>query len=134
LRILVADDNPDVTTSLATLLTVWGHEVRVAYDGAAALELALASDFDVAILDIGMPLLDGWQLAARLRREPALKEAVLIAASGYSTAADQKRSRESGFDHHLAKPCDLGRLKALLEARGRGQAPGPAGGTSRAEP
>ena len=114
LRVLVVDDSQDAADMLATLLVMAGHEVRTAYSGPAALEAAAAFRPDAVVLDIGLPGLDGYQVAERLRRDPALKDALLIAASGYGQEEDKRRSREAGFDHHLVKPVDLRKLQEIL--------------------
>src|SRR4029077_9135982 len=107
LRILVVEDNEDAAESLATILGVWGHEVRVALDGAAALEAADAWTPDIVISDLGLPGMDGYVLARQLRERPALARAVLIALSGYGRDEDRRLSAEAGFDHHFVKPPDL---------------------------
>jgi signal transduction histidine kinase len=113
-RVLVADDNADALDSLAELLTLNGHEVFRAADGAAALELAERSRPDVALLDIGMPRLDGYELARRIRAQPWGAHVQLIALTGWGQESDRQRSRESGFDGHLTKPVDQHLLDRLL--------------------
>ncbi len=114
LRILVVDDNTDSAQGLASVLTLWGHEVRVAFDGLAALELAEAQVPDVILSDIGLPGMDGYALARRLREHPGFGGAVLIALSGYGRDDDRRRALDAGFDHHLVKPPDLAALGELL--------------------
>ena len=114
LRVLLVDDNKDQADSLAQLLTGWGHEVRVAYDGLTALEAAQAYQPNVAMIDLGLPGIDGYQLALRLRREPALKDTKLIAVTGAVWQDASARSTQYGFDDHFAKPVDLDRLRTLL--------------------
>lgn len=114
LRILVVDDNVDAAESLAQLLTLEGHDVLFAPNGPSALRLACHQRVDVFILDIGLPGMDGTELARRLRAGPATTGAMLIALSGYGQATDLKKSAEAGFDHHLVKPVDLAALRALL--------------------
>jgi CheY-like chemotaxis protein len=89
--------------------------VRVAHDGPAAL--ALPDDFipDLALLDIGLPVMDGYELARRLRERPALKNLLLVAVTGYGQESDRKLSREAGFDAHLVKPVDPHRLEAIVK-------------------
>jgi signal transduction histidine kinase len=116
-RILVVDDHHDAADSLATLLRLLGHEVRVAYDGAAGLEAARAFRPDVAVLDLGMPGMDGIELGSRLRRETELRDILLIALTGYGRDDDRQRSRAAGFDAHLVKPVDVAALNTLLAQR-----------------
>jgi signal transduction histidine kinase len=113
-RVLIVEDNADAADSLALLLRALGHEVRVVGDGPAALEAASSFRPDVALLDIGLPEMDGYEVARRLRRDPALGDAVLVALSGYGQEEDRRRSHAAGFDVHLVKPVDLEGLQALL--------------------
>ena len=113
-RILVVDDFHDSADSLAALLRLLGHEVRVAYDGPAALAMADAFQPEAALLDIGMPGMDGIELAKQLRQQRSSKELLLIALTGYGRDEDKRRSLEAGFDSHLVKPVDLPALNALL--------------------
>jgi signal transduction histidine kinase/CheY-like chemotaxis protein len=113
-RILVVDDNQAAADSLALLLKLEGQEVRVAYEGPAAL-LAVQSYLpDVAVLDIGMPGMDGYELAQRLRRQPGLEQLLLVALTGWGQEADRRRSHDAGFDLHLVKPVDPAVLHDLL--------------------
>ncbi len=114
LRILVVDDNADAAVSLGQLLEAYGHAVTVAFDAEQALQLADGHGFDVALLDIGLPGLNGYQLAERLRRMPQLVSCLLLALTGYGTASDSERSRQAGFDHHLVKPLDVDQLFGLI--------------------
>ena len=114
LRLLVVDDSEDTAEMMSTLLGMAGHDVRVAHSGPAALKAAAAHQPDAIVLDIGLPGLDGYQVAQRLRQDPAMKDVVLIAASGYGQESDRRRSREAGFDHHLVKPVDPQRLQEIL--------------------
>ncbi len=116
LCILAVDDHRDTTDSLHQLLTLWGHRPLAAYDAATALETALAEKPDVVLLDIGLPGLNGWELARRLRGEPTLEGIVLIAVTGYGQRADLERSRAAGIDHHLLKPVEPDLLQRLLAA------------------
>jgi two-component system, chemotaxis family, CheB/CheR fusion protein len=117
-RILVVEDHADTARTLSMLLRLKGHETRSAPDGPSGLAEALSWRPDGVVCDIGLPGLDGWELAARLRAGLG-PSAVLIALTGYCTAADVERSREAGFDHHLAKPADPDELIAALgPARG----------------
>jgi CheY-like chemotaxis protein len=128
-RILLADDNRDALDSLATLLQCDGHEVHTAGDGAEALVMASQHHPDVVLLDIGMPKLDGYEVARRIRAEPWGKSAVLIALTGWGQDEDRRRSREVGFDSHLVKPLDpeaLSTLLARLPRNASAPAPQPA--------
>jgi signal transduction histidine kinase len=113
-RILVADDNADALESLATVLRLRGHEVFSAPNGALALETAARHMPEVALLDIGMPLLDGYEVARRIRAEEWGKGVTLVALTGWGQESDRRRSQEAGFDTHLVKPLDLDQLTALL--------------------
>jgi signal transduction histidine kinase len=113
-RILLADDNRDALDSLATLLQCDGHEVHTAGDGMEALALAEECRPTVVLLDIGMPKLDGYEVARRIRLQPWGKSAVLIALTGWGQDEDRRRSREVGFDSHLVKPLDPEALSTLL--------------------
>jgi two-component system CheB/CheR fusion protein len=113
-RVLVVDDHEDATASLGILLRLMGHDVRVANDGASAIEAACAFRPEVVLLDIGMPVMDGYEVARRLRREPSCDGARLIALTGYGRDEDRQRSRSAGFDDHLVKPVDLESLRRLL--------------------
>ena len=113
-RILVVDDNVDAARTLAELLALDGHETHVAHDGPSAVESARRLRPDVAILDIGLPGFSGLEVARRLREESSLAGLLLIALSGWVQAEDLARSREAGFDHHLAKPVAVATLERLL--------------------
>ena len=113
-RVLVVDDNVDAAESLALLLRMAGHEVRVAHDGLAALAAAEADPPDLVFLDIGMPVMDGYEVARRLRRRPGLEDLLLVAMTGWSQEEDRRRSREAGFGHHLVKPVEPDVLYQLL--------------------
>ena len=116
-RVLIADDNKDAADSLQRILRHFGYEVRVAYDGAAALETAASFAPRVAILDIGMPRSDGYEVAGALRRRYG-KDVTLIALTGWGQEGDRRRALESGFDRHLTKPVDPNVLHALLKEMG----------------
>ncbi|MFL6604006.1 MAG: response regulator [Steroidobacteraceae bacterium] len=113
-RILVADDNSDALESLATLLELGGHEVFSAGNGALALEAAERNLPEVALLDIGMPKLDGYEVARRIRAQPWGRRITLVALTGWGQDSDRRRSGEAGFDSHLVKPLDLDKLTELL--------------------
>jgi signal transduction histidine kinase/DNA-binding response OmpR family regulator len=116
IRTLVVDDNFDAAESLAALLRVNGHEVRTAPDGISALEVAEGFRPDVVLLDIGLPRLDGYEVARRLRLRPGAEGVRLVSLTGYGQSEDRLRSREAGFDHHLVKPVSLAVLQALFAA------------------
>lgn len=115
-RVLVVDDNDDAAGSLAVLLQMEGHEVRTAASGQAALAIAQGFAPAVVLLDIGLPDIDGYTLARRLREAPATRDACLIAITGYGRAPDRERSRAAGFDDHLTKPVQIGALLRRLAA------------------
>jgi signal transduction histidine kinase len=113
-RILIADDNNDALESLATLLQLGGHEVFTATNGGTALQCAEHNLPEVALLDIGMPLLDGYEVARRIRAQPWGQRITLVALTGWGQDSDRRRSREAGFDSHIVKPLDLDVLADLL--------------------
>jgi signal transduction histidine kinase/ActR/RegA family two-component response regulator len=113
-RVLLVDDNPDVLESLRTLLEVHGHEVETAADPATALRTSQHFFPDIAILDIGLPGMDGYELAAELRQVPGFASTHLVAMTGYGQAADRTRSQAAGFAAHLVKPVSASQLYALL--------------------
>ena len=115
-RILIVDDNIDAAESLGMLLQSAGHEVSLAHDGDAALTAALANPPQVVLLDIGLPLLDGYEVAKRLRQKAGLSNVVIVAITGYGQASDRELSRRAGFDHHLLKPVDLTSVQNILDA------------------
>ncbi len=125
LRVLAVDDSEDTAEMMMALLEMDGHLVQTAHSGPAALAAAAAFRPDVIILDIGLPGLDGYQVAQRLRADPALRDVALIAASGYGQEGDRQRSREAGFDRHLVKPLDPHELREILAgiAAGVGKEP-----------
>jgi PAS domain S-box-containing protein len=114
LRLLVVDDSQDSARSLARVLKLWGYEVRVAHDGLEAIEAASAQAFDVILLDIGLPGINGYEVAERLRDQFGSARPVLVALTGYGQAEDLARSQSVGFDDHLVKPVNLERLRAML--------------------
>ncbi len=113
-RVLVVDDNVDTARSIARLLRLLGHNVEIAHDGPTAIEAARAFRPEVLLLDIGLPAMDGYEVARRLRAEDCGKEARIIAITGYGQEEDRMRSRDAGFDHHLIKPVDFSSLVTLL--------------------
>jgi PAS domain S-box-containing protein len=114
LRLLVVDDNVDAGATLGMLLEACGHEVAVEHESLRALERARSLRLDAALLDIGLPEMDGNELARRLRADAATRAIVLIAVTGYGQEQDRRNAIEAGFDHHLVKPVDLDRLAGLL--------------------
>ena len=115
LRVLVVDDNVDAARALAMLLGYFDCEVEVAFDGESALAAAEHVEPHVGILDLGLPRIDGFELARRIRRLPWGKRAMLIALSGWGQEEDRIRSREAGFDLHLVKPVDSQALLRILD-------------------
>lgn len=115
-KILVVDDSRNVADSMARFLKLSGHDVRVAYDAEAALDLAAVFRPDVGLLDIGLPRIDGYELARRLRADPHQAEVLLIAFTAHGRDEDRERGKRAGFDHYLVKPLDFDILRALLDA------------------
>lgn len=115
LRMLVVDDNVDAADTLVLLLEAYGHEMRSAYSGAAALRLARQFRPDVVLCDIGLPGIDGYTVASRLRADARLVSTVLVAVSGWGTEEVRRRARAAGFDYHLVKPVDLDSINGILE-------------------
>jgi CheY-like chemotaxis protein len=113
-KILVVDDNRDSAMSLSLLLELDGHEVRRAYDGLEALEIADEFRPEVTLLDIGMPRLDGYGAARELRKRDWAKDTLLVALTGWGQQEDKRLAREAGFDHHMVKPVDPDALRRLL--------------------
>jgi PAS domain S-box-containing protein len=118
-RILVVDDNVDAAESLAMLLRLEGHDVRVAHDGPAALAAVEADPPDIVFLDIGMPVMNGYDVAMLLRQRPGLEHLQLVAMTGWGQEEDRRRSQEAGFNHHLVKPADPEALHQLLAQQHR---------------
>jgi CheY-like chemotaxis protein len=116
-RLLIVDDNEDVVRSLAMMLRLQGHEVRVAQDGPTALDIARSDPPQLVLLDLGMPGMDGYEVARKLRDLPGLEGVVLAALTGWAQEADRERTREAGFDAHLVKPVDHNQLQQLLAQR-----------------
>jgi CheY-like chemotaxis protein len=109
------DDSVDAAESLAKVLRVLGHVVHTAYDGLSALEAARLNAPDIVMLDIGMPRMDGFDVARRMRQDPASKDVFLVALTGYGQDEDRRQSQESGFNAHLVKPVLLEHLRAVLD-------------------
>ena len=112
-RILIVDDNKDLATSLARLLGLLGHEVEVVFDGRKAIEAVRIYRPRVLLLDIGLPLVDGYQVARTLRQE-GFHDILIIALSGYGQEEDRRRSREAGMNHHVTKPVDVKTIAELI--------------------
>jgi PAS domain S-box-containing protein len=119
LRILVVDDNQDAAESLAALLTLKNHAVRTAYDGPTAVQEALAVRPDVVLLDLGLPGMNGYEVAQRLRNHEPLRDVVLIAITGWGQDEDRRRTQQIGFRHHLVKPVAPAEIDRLLAEIGR---------------
>jgi PAS domain S-box-containing protein len=113
-RVLVVDDNQDATETLELLLQLWGHEVRIAYEGEGALSQAAEFRPDIVLLDIGLPGMSGYEVARQMRGLPECREAMLVAVTGYGQDSDRRQSKEAGFDHHLVKPVQPGVLRDLI--------------------
>jgi PAS domain S-box-containing protein len=118
-RLMVIDDNKDAAESMSMLFELWGHEVICAYDGRGALETAAKYRPDAVFLDIGLPGMDGYEIAERLRELPESARTVLVAITGYGQDEDRRRSREAGIDHHLVKPVSPETLHKLLDSLAR---------------
>jgi PAS domain S-box-containing protein len=116
--VLVVDDNVDAAQSTAMLLRAWGHQVRVAYSGQEALEAASQTAPEVVLLDIGLPIINGYDVARQLRSQPQFAKTVLAAVTGYGQSEDRRRSHEVGFDYHLTKPVDPSVLQEVLASAG----------------
>jgi CheY-like chemotaxis protein len=115
LRVLVVEDDPEAAEAVGLALRRWGHQARLTLDGTAALEAALESPPDVALLDLRLPGgLDGFEVARRLGRLPGPRRPLLIALTGLAGEEDRRRSEEAGIHLHLAKPCDPDQLEGVL--------------------
>ena len=114
-RALLVDDNVDGVQALAELLKECGHDVEAVYDPASALELMASFDPDIAVIDIGLPGMDGYELVRRLRAQHASRDCLFVALTGYGQDADRQRSRAAGFHHHFVKPLDPARLLSLMD-------------------
>ena len=119
-RIVVVEDHADARAALEMVLHLDGHRVRTVGDGREAVEVILAEQPDVALIDIGLPGIDGHEVARRLRAAPEGRDLVLVALTGYGRPDDARRALEAGFDAHLVKPVDVDELSRVLAA------PGPA--------
>jgi CheY-like chemotaxis protein len=112
--VLVVDDNEDLADMLAHSIESMGHRVRIAHDGMSALDAATTFHPDVALLDIGLPVMDGYELATRLREVPGGAEIRLVALTGYGQPGDRAASAAAGFADHVVKPVDMHRLRDIL--------------------
>jgi signal transduction histidine kinase len=117
-RILVVDDNEDAAEALATLLSLAGHQTRTAADGPSALDVARAFSPEVVFLDIGLPGMDGYEVARQMRADPALSHATLVALTGWGSEADRRRTEEAGFDVRLTKPAEVTEVNEVLDRVG----------------
>src|SRR5262249_14816790 len=113
-RVLVVDDNVDAADSLALLLKLAGQQVQVAYDGPTALQIAEAFQPQLALLDIGMPVMDGYEVVRRLRTQVGSQPALVVALTGWGQEEDRRRSLAAGFDQHLVKPVEMNALHEVL--------------------
>ena len=113
-RVLVVDDSQDGADSLGLILQALGAQASVAYDGASALALLDSFKPDIVLLDIGMPGMDGYDVARRIRAERAFDRVLLVALTGYGQEEDRRRCAEAGFDHHLVKPLEVTQLEHVL--------------------
>jgi CheY-like chemotaxis protein len=112
--VVLVEDNPDAAETLRELLELWGHDARVAHSGEEGVALLRSTPADMILLDIGLPDIDGYEVARRLRAGGLLRSARLVALTGYGQAEDRTRSREAGFDRHLTKPVNPQELELLL--------------------
>ena len=116
-RVLVVEDMSDAAQSLAEVLRLWGYQVEIAYDGLAALAAVKSFLPHAVIMDIGLPGMTGFDLAKSIKADPASKDVLLVATTGYADAAAQKISKAAGFAEHFTKPLDLDALRAVLDRR-----------------
>ncbi|HSQ05377.1 MAG TPA: response regulator, partial [Burkholderiales bacterium] len=116
LSILVVDDNRDAAESLASLLDILGHKVQTAFSGTEALDIVARACPEILLLDIGMPDIDGHEVARRIRASPLVAQPVIVAVSGWGQAEDKNRTAAAGFNHHLVKPVDLAHLQQITSA------------------
>jgi CheY-like chemotaxis protein len=110
----VVDDNQDAAIGLSLLIRAFGHLSRMTYDGLSAIKIALEYQPNLVLLDIGLPGLNGLEVARQIRQQPVLKNTVLVAVTGWGTGEDKHRSTDAGFDHHLVKPADVDRLREIV--------------------
>jgi DNA-binding response OmpR family regulator len=117
LRVLIVDDCPDTAGSLRVLTKLWGHDARTAADGERAIAEAISFQPHVVLLDLGLPRLDGCEVARRLRETPGLEGVMLVALTGHGREEDRARAAHAGFDYFLLKPFNLDQLERLLKTR-----------------
>jgi CheY-like chemotaxis protein len=117
LRILIVDENVDAARILGVLCEDMGHDCEFAYDGVDALEAARRLHPDVILLDVGLPQMDGFEVARQLRADPGFRDVLIIAVTGFGSEEDRKRSLEAGIDYHLVKPADPVFIESLLRRR-----------------
>ena len=120
-RILIVDDNRDAADTMAIMLETMGHETRTVYDGRGGLQLAADYRPEVVLLDIGLPEINGYEVARQIRQQPWGKEIVLIALTGWGKEEEHRRAADAGFDYHLTKPADVGRLETLIAQERRAE-------------
>ena len=113
-RILIVEDNADVAEALAHFLDALGHRVRLAHDGPSGIEAAREEIPELMIIDIGLPEVDGYEVARQVRKLPGAEIAILLALTGSATEQDRKRSLDAGFDHHFVKPVDPAVIQAIV--------------------
>jgi len=114
LKVLVVDDKADSAEMLTLLLRLDGHDARAAFSGPETIKTVEDFAPDVVFLDLGLPVMDGYQVAQRLKEMPALEHTMLVALTGYGFNEDKERTRRAGFDHHIVKPADIDELQNLL--------------------
>ena len=117
-RVLVVDDNESSALTLTWAMEMFGYEVRTCFDGKSAVEVAHDFQPTVVLLDIGMPLMDGYEVCRRLRTDPALCHTRVVAQTGWGDPETRRKASEAGFDDHLTKPVDLEALLRLLQTDG----------------
>jgi CheY-like chemotaxis protein len=115
-QILVVDDNRDSADSLAMLLRLTGHDVRTVHDGTQALDMVKTYRPDFVLLDIGLPVMDGYTIARQIRSDPEVAGTVLVAVTGYGTEEDRRNSHAAGFNYHMVKPVEFSLLQDLLDS------------------
>jgi CheY-like chemotaxis protein len=113
-RVLIVDDNEQAAECLAVIVNLWGHDVRVVFQGSETIRSAREFRPDVILLDIGLPGVDGYSLARTIRGEPGLRDVMLVALTGFGLDEDRRRAAEAGFDRHMLKPVELDVLEALV--------------------
>jgi len=112
--VLIIEDNVDAAETLREILLAWGHSVELAFDGRMGLDMARTLRPDVILCDIGLPRMDGYEVARAIRADPALSSAYLVAVTGYATSEDRGRAAAAGFDRHIAKPASIAAIEEAL--------------------